>query len=169
MILAVLTRGRAGLAASTGRRVRPVWGDVRRILRVSIPAAGESLTNIVCQLWFLAVINRLGSVATAAHGVAIRCEAIAFLTVTAFSVAASTLTGQYLGADRPDLARRSALTAWALGTAVLTALGVVLFAEAGPMFSAFLGGRQPRGRRRGKGAGPASSSSPSAPAGPGDD
>jgi len=75
--------------------------------------------------------------------VAIRCEAIAFLTVTAFAVAASTLTGQYLGARRPDLAARAASTAWGLGVAVLAALGMVLYTQARPMFELFLGGRQP--------------------------
>jgi Na+-driven multidrug efflux pump len=75
--------------------------------------------------------------------VAIRCEAIAFLTVTAFSVAASTLTGQYLGARRADLAARAATTAWGLGAAVLAALGVLLYTQAAPMFELFLAGRQP--------------------------
>jgi Na+-driven multidrug efflux pump len=122
----------------------PNRADILRILRISVPAAGESLTNIICQLWFLGLINRLGATATAAHGVAIRCEAIAFLTVTAFAVAASTLTGQYLGARRPELAERAARTAWALGVVVLGGLGVVLYTQAGPMFALFLGGRQPQ-------------------------
>jgi Na+-driven multidrug efflux pump len=121
----------------------PIRADIARILRISVPAAGESLTNITCQLWFLGLINRLGATATAAHGVAIRCESIAFLTVTAFSVAASTLTGQYLGARRPDLAARAARTSWGLGVLVLSALGVLLYTQAGPMFALFLGGRQP--------------------------
>jgi Na+-driven multidrug efflux pump len=95
--------------------------------------------NSLCQLWFLGVINRLGPTATAAHGVAIRCEAVAFLTISAFSVAASTLTGQFLGARRPDLAARAARTAWGLGAAVLTALGVILALGAEPLFGLFLG------------------------------
>lgn len=143
VVLAVLTRGRAGLRLDwTG--VRPFGSEVRRILRISLPSAGESLTNIVCQLWFLSLINHLGAVATAAHGVAIRCESIAFLTVTAFSVAASTLTGQYLGAGKPALAARAARTAWVMGVVVLAAIGVLIYTQAGPMFSAFLGGRQTR-------------------------
>jgi putative MATE family efflux protein len=143
VVLALLSRGRSGLWLDW-RRMAPVRADIVRILRISVPAAGESLTNSICQLWFLGLINRLGATATAAHGVAIRCEAIAFLTVTAFSVAASTLTGQYLGARRPDLAARAARTAWGLGVVVLATLGVVLYTQAGPMFALFLGGRQPQ-------------------------
>lgn len=142
VVLALLARGRSGLRLELGGLV-PVWAEIRRILRISLPAAGESLTNISCQLWFLSLINRLGPTATAAHGVAIRCEAIAFLTVTAFAVAASTLTGQYLGAARPDLAGRAARIAWALGVLVLTALGAVVYSQAEAMFTLFTGGRQP--------------------------
>jgi putative MATE family efflux protein len=143
VVLAVLARGRSGLRI-TLRGMVPARDEILRVLRISLPAAGESLTNILCQLWFLGLINRLGAIATAAHGVAIRCEAIAFLTVTAFSVAASTLTGQYLGARCPDLADRAARTAWSLGVGVLAALGVLLYHEARPMFELFLGGHQPR-------------------------
>ncbi|MFO0909432.1 MAG: MATE family efflux transporter [Isosphaeraceae bacterium] len=74
---------------------------------------------------------------------AIRCEAIAFLTVTAFAVPAGTLTGQYLGARRPDLAGRAARISWAMGCLILAALGVLLFTQAGPMFRIFLGGGKP--------------------------
>ncbi|MDR3637508.1 MAG: MATE family efflux transporter [Isosphaeraceae bacterium] len=142
-VLVVLALGRSGLGLEW-RGFTPVWSDIHRILRVSLPAAGESLSNNLCQLWFLGLINRLGAVATAAHGVAIRCEAIAFLTITAFAVAAGTLTGQYLGAGRPDLAERAAKSAWGLGVAVLCGLGAVLYTQAEPMFHLFLGGRQPQ-------------------------
>ena len=142
-VLAILARGRSGLRIET-RGLVPSWRDARRILRISLPAAGESLTNIACQLWFLGLINRLGPTATAAHGVAIRCEALAFLTVTSFSIAAATLTGQYLGAGRPDLAARSAKTAWGIGVALLSAIGILIYTQAGAMFGLFLGGKQPQ-------------------------
>jgi putative MATE family efflux protein len=142
-VLAVLARGRSGIRLEP-RGLVPDWGRIRRILRISLPAAGESLTNTLCQLWFLGLINRLGPFATAAHGVALRCEAIAFLTVAAFSVPASTLTGQYLGACRPERAARAARTAWGMGVLVLSLLGLLLYTQAVAMFEIFLGGRQPR-------------------------
>jgi putative MATE family efflux protein len=143
VMLTLLIRGRSGLRL-TASVVRPDPQRLKRLLRISLPAAAESLTNVVCQLWFLRLINRLGAIATAAHGVAIRCEAIAFLTISAFSVASSTLTGQYLGACRPDLAARSARTAWLMGIALLSLLGVILFTQGHTMFQLFLAGRQHR-------------------------
>lgn len=140
-ILYILARGRSGLKFHLNQ-LRPRPQDIRRVLRVSVPAAGESGANTLCQLVFLTMVNRLGDLATAAHGVAIRCEAVAFLTIAAFAVAASTLTGQYLGAGRPDLATRSVRISWALGTAVLTALGLLMFLFADEMFWLFLGGQR---------------------------
>jgi len=141
VMLTLLLRGRSGLRLTWGG-LRPAQELLRRLLRISLPAAGESLTNVVCQLWFLRLINGLGAIATAAHGVAIRCEAIAFLTISAFSVASSTLMGQYLGARRPDLAGRSARTAWLMGVGFLSVLGIVLLTQGTAMFQLFLAGRQ---------------------------
>jgi putative MATE family efflux protein len=142
VVLIILARGRSGLRLDLSGMI-PRRGLSWRILRISLPAAGESLTNVACQLWFLGLINRLGATSTAAHGVAIRCEALAFLTVTAFSIAGGTLTGQYLGARRPDLASLAARTAWGMGVGVLVVLGAVLYFGADAMFAVFLGGRQP--------------------------
>lgn len=139
VVLAILARGRSGLTLTPGGMI-PRGPDVARMMRISLPAAGESLTNSGCQLWFLSLINRLGPTATAAHGVAIRCEALSFLTIGAFSVAASTLAGQYLGARRADLARRAAAIAWGLGTAVLVGIGAWLYFGAAWFFDVFLGG-----------------------------
>jgi putative MATE family efflux protein len=142
VVLGLLARGRSGLRL-TARGLVPRLEDQRRLLRVSLPAAGESGANSLCQLWFLGLINRLGPTATAAHGVAIRCEAIAFLTIQAFAVAASTLTGQYLGAHRPDLAARAARTSWRFGTLSLLGLGVLLYFGADLLFGLFLRGGRP--------------------------
>ncbi len=141
-VLAVLIRGRSGLRltrAGLWLNLAECW----RILRISLPASGESLTTIFCQLWFLGLINRLGATATAAHGVAIRCEALAFLTATAFSISARTLVGQYLGAGRPDQAARAARSAWGFGVALMVAIGILLYFAAASMLDLFLGGRQP--------------------------
>ncbi len=141
-VLMILVRGRSGLRLSWAG-AWPNLAECWRILRISLPASGESLTTIFCQLWFLGLINRLGPMATAAHGVAIRCEALAFLTATAFSIAARTLVGQYLGARRPDQAVLAGKVAWGYGVILLTLIGGLLYFGAAGMLDLFLGGRQP--------------------------
>src|SRR5439155_23214347 len=87
-VLVLLIRGRAGLRLKM-RWLRPDFSLLRRLMRISVPAGLDSLMLAVGQLFFLAVINRLsaepnGVHSVAAHGIALRCEAISFLLGTAF-------------------------------------------------------------------------------------
>src|SRR5207244_12146362 len=108
-----------------------------RLLRVSVPAAMDSLSIVAGQLWFLHIVNTLGVTAASAHGIAIGWEALGYLSGHAFGTAAMTLVGQRLGARRPDVATRSGWTAFALGCAMMSAMGVLFFALAPTMFWVF--------------------------------
>jgi putative MATE family efflux protein len=135
-VLIVLARGRAGLRLHL-RQLWPDWGLQWRLLRVSVPAGTDSMSVGVCQLWFLTLVNDLGDVAAAAHGIALRWEAPGYQSGLAFGTAAMALVGQNLGAGRPDRAARSGWTAFALGVGVMTLMGVIFFAFAAPMFRLF--------------------------------
>ena len=78
---------------------------------MSIPASVDSLSIGLCQLWFLSLVNDLGKVAAAAHGIVIRCEGLGYMSGQAFAVAASALVGQNLGARRPGAAAHAAWVA----------------------------------------------------------
>ncbi|MCS7236853.1 MAG: MATE family efflux transporter [Thermoguttaceae bacterium] len=125
VLVILLWRGRRGLYLP-GRHFtwdpRLAW----RILRVGIPGGADNLAVIGCQLWFLALINCLGSVATAAHGVALSIESLAFLPGIAIQAAASTLAGQLLGARRPEDAIRAVSTARNLGCLIMGGGGLLL-------------------------------------------
>jgi Na+-driven multidrug efflux pump len=112
-------------------------------VRISLPTVGETATGITGQLWYLSIINRLGAVSTAAHGVAIKCESIAYLMVGGFAAPAGILAGQYLGANRPELAKRAANMCLLLGNILLAFMGVTLFFLDEEMFQLFLGSGKP--------------------------
>lgn len=135
-VLAVLARGRFGLKLDP-HLFRPRLDLMRRLLRVSIPAGLDSLSVVVGQFWFLAIVNQLGEVAGSAHGIAIGWEALGFLSGAAFGTAAMTLVGQNLGAGRPDLAARSGWLAFGLGCGVMSFMGLVFFTLAPWMFLVF--------------------------------
>ncbi len=101
VLLAVLLRGRGEFRVHLAD-LRPDWSLIRRILWVGVPGGIDVLVLMVCQMGFLAMINHLGPLATAAHGVAIRIESLAYLPGSAFQLAAATLAGQYLGAGDPQ-------------------------------------------------------------------
>jgi putative MATE family efflux protein len=135
-VLAVLARGRAGLRLSL-RGLVPDGALLRRLLRVSVPAGIDSLSGVLCQLWFLSIINRLGAAAGGAHGIALRLEALAYLSGGAFGTAAMALVGQNLGARRPDRAARCGWLAFGLGCLVMCIMGLLFYALADEMFALF--------------------------------
>ena len=135
-VLGVLLRGRAGLALRA-RFLRPRPDLLRRLLRVSVPAAGDSLSMQAGYLWFVAVVNGLGDVAAAAHGIALIWEALAYQPGSAFGTAAISLVGQHLGAGQPRRAARSGWLAFAFGAGLMSVMGVLFFALATPMFFLF--------------------------------
>lgn len=135
-VLAILARGRSGLKLHLANLV-PNWALIYRLLRVSVPAGIDSLSVGVCQLWFLALVNELGDVPAAAHGVALLWEALGYLAGGAFGTAAMTLVGQNLGAGSPERAEKAGWTAFALGCGLMMLMGVLFFTLAGPMFRLF--------------------------------
>jgi putative MATE family efflux protein len=135
-VLLVLCRGRAGMRLRLSLFI-PDLALIRRLLRISVPAAADSISASLGQLWFLSVVNSLGNTAGSAHGIALTWEALAFLLGAAFGTASMTLVGQNLGAQRPQQARRSGWIAFGLGCAVMTGMGLIFFLLARPMFYAF--------------------------------
>jgi putative MATE family efflux protein len=135
-VLGVLLHGRAGLRLEV-RLLRPRIELMRRLLRVSVPAAVDHLSMAVGYMWFLAIVNRLGDVASAAHGVALTWESLGFQSGSAFGTAAVTVVGQSLGAGRPDRAARGGWTAFALGAGMMSMMGVLMVTLATPMFRLF--------------------------------
>lgn len=81
--------------------------QISRILRVGLPGGTDMMATVFCHLWFVGIINSLGTLAAAAHGLAIRVEAIAYAPGAAFQVAAATLAGQFLGAQMPQRAAKA--------------------------------------------------------------
>lgn len=135
-LLWLLSRGRSGLRLRWGA-LRPDLPLIRRLLRVSVPAAVDSLSVAACQFWFLSVVNHLGPTAAAAHGIALQWEALAYLAGGAFGTAAMALVGQNLGARQPRHAARAAWIAFALGGALMCLMGLLFALLAEPMFRLF--------------------------------
>jgi putative MATE family efflux protein len=135
-VLALLLRGRAGLSLHAAL-LWPNFDLLRRLLRVSVPAAADSLSVAAAQLWFVSIVNGLSDAASGAHGIALGWEALGYLSGAAFGTAAMTLVGQNLGARRPARAAQSGWTAFALGGAVMSLMGAVFFVLASPMFRLF--------------------------------
>jgi MATE family, multidrug efflux pump len=135
-VLAVLARGRYGLILRP-RLMLPDFRLIYRLLRISVPACVDTLSIGLFQLWFLTLVTALGDVAAAAHGTAIRCEGMGYLSGQAFATAAAALVGQNLGARKPQAAAHAAWVALGLGCVTMTIMGVLFFIFAPDLFRVF--------------------------------
>lgn len=138
LIFAMLYRGQAGLRWQR-RLLRPDGRMQWRILRVGVPGGADSIATVGIHMWFLAIINSLGVLPAAAHGLAVRIEALTYLPGVAFLVAASTMTGQCLGAKQPARAVRCALLCLAWGGGIMGISSASMYIWADPLTRVFLG------------------------------
>ena len=139
-LLVVLLRG-AGPAKLRlgGATTRERWDwrpDLRlclRILRIGVPSMGEQLSRSLGMLLFAEVVISLGTTVFAAQRITFNIISLSFLPGFGFSIAATALTGQAMGAGRPERAQRA--TWFAVRSAALWqgAMGV-LFLVAAPLF-----------------------------------
>jgi len=115
------------------------WGWVKRVLNIGLPAAAQNVSRVLSMMAFTGVLARSGeaTAAVAALTIGLTSESIAFMPGFAFSMAASTLTGQNLGAGDPDRAERAALAAFWQGLAVMCVMGAVFFVFAVPFTRIF--------------------------------
>lgn len=107
----------------------------RSICRVSLPAAFERLIMRTGQLVYCGMIIQVGTTAYASHIVAGTIETISYLPGMGFGVAAATLVGQALGAEKPETAKRLGLSANRMATLFMVCLGIIFF-----IFAPFLAG-----------------------------
>lgn len=80
-----------------------------RLARVGLPGIGERLLMSSAGVLYVRMIAVLGTTAYAAHQIGGNAELISVMPGFAFGVAATTLVGQHLGAERPDLAKHDAV------------------------------------------------------------
>ncbi len=127
--IAVLTRGCGGIRLHY-HRLRPHPHTMRRILRVGAPNLVESVVGMwIANFLILMIVGRLTTRgAIGAHMIAIRIESVSFLSGFALSIAAATLTGQYLGLGDPRRAKQAAMLCWAVAAGIMSLFGVAFVA-----------------------------------------
>lgn len=118
-------------------RLRLEW--VWRILRIGIPASIQAVIRTLSMMTFSGVLARTAEheAAIAAMQIGIRAESIAFMPGFGYSVAASTLVGQCLGARDPKRAERCAWAATWQGITVMSVMATLFFLFATPYVRIF--------------------------------
>lgn len=101
---------------------------VATLLRIGWPAALDMMAINVAFLSIVGMLGRVDEVAVAAHGVGLRIQALAFVPGLSIGQVASAMVGQALGARLPDRVKLVTRASIVLNVAVMSTLGLVLFA-----------------------------------------
>lgn len=101
------------------------------MLKLGFPAALQVAARSLAALTLLKVITYLPNtdsvVGQSAFFVGLMAESLAFMPALAFSIAASTMVGQNLGARRPDQAHQGALFCLLFSELIMWSMGSLLF------------------------------------------
>ena len=100
---------------------------VGRIFKISIPAMLERICMSGANVVISRSIASLGTISIAANTVYVTAESISFMPGFSFAAACTTLVGQSLGAEKPELAERYMRTCVRASIVVMTVAGLGLF------------------------------------------
>jgi putative MATE family efflux protein len=106
----------------------------RKLVRIGFPAALEQLVVQGGFIAFTTLIARYyGTRPLAAYGIGVQILSASFVIGFGFSIAASTLVGQHLGAGSPERAVQSGWRATALAVSAMSVLAVIIVVLARPI------------------------------------
>lgn len=100
---------------------------LRRGLRIGVPLAVERMIMSGAQVMVTRIVAPLGTIAIAANSFGVTAESLCYMPGYGIASAATTLTGQSIGANRKDLARRLGVLTTALGMLVMTLSGALMY------------------------------------------
>jgi MATE family multidrug resistance protein len=91
------------------------WELIKRLLRFGVPGALPLLVEAGAFTLLIRQVSAIGTSEAAATSLAFNVNAVAFVPLIGLSIAVSTLVGQKLGENRPNLAARAVWTALTMG------------------------------------------------------
>ncbi|MBX3412937.1 MAG: MATE family efflux transporter [Pirellulales bacterium] len=114
------------------RREFGTWSGARfdrelfgRLLKFGFPSGFQMLIDVIAFTFFIMLVGRLGHLELIVANVAFNINMLAFVPMLGAGIAVTTLVGQRLGENRPDLAARSAWSAAALSTGYMATISMV--------------------------------------------
>ena len=134
--IAVMIRGVRGLRIRV-RQMRPDPVYLRRLLDIGVPASIEGTGRALSVNLLLIVVGMFPTTVVAAYGIGVRIFSVIFLPAIAVARGVETMTGQNIGAEKPDRAGSAADFAATVTFLVLSGLGVVAFVFTQPVVAVF--------------------------------
>lgn len=136
LLLGALWQGRNNVSIRGGASWLPDWSVARQLLKIGVPAAVEQVLMSSAFLVMTTVVSHLGTLTLAAQRVAMNAMSLSFLPGLGFSIAATALVGQSVGAKRPAEGQAAARIATRWAMIWMGSLGVIFLIFA-PQIMAF--------------------------------
>ncbi|MCL4541493.1 MAG: MATE family efflux transporter [Chloroflexi bacterium] len=137
ILLILLFRKKTAACIRGAHGWKPRWRLIRTLLQIGLPAMGEQLVINVGFLIYGFMVITLGTEVYAAQRITLNATQISFLPAFGFAVAATALTGQFIGARRPELARKASYYSMAMSVAWMSFAGLMLIVFAQPIMLIF--------------------------------
>ncbi|WP_336023381.1 MATE family efflux transporter [Halobellus salinisoli] len=118
-------------------QMRPNFGYLRKLVDIGLPASVEVTGRALSVNLLLIVVGMFPTTVVAAFGIGVRVFSVIFLPAIAVARGVETMTGQNIGAGKPDRAGTAADFAAKTMFVVLTVLGVVAIFAAEPIIAVF--------------------------------
>ncbi len=129
----LLLRGHQGISIAGRDGWLPNYFHLKRLADISLPSMGESLLRSGGQILFVVIVFMLGTAVAASHQIAQNAVFLSMFPGFGFSMAATALVGQSLGARNPARAKAAAMTATRACVVWMSAMGVLFFVFAEPI------------------------------------
>lgn len=99
------------------------WPDVRTVLGIGIPTAGENIFMQLGQIMLTSLVVSFGTVALAAHQQGMTAESLSYMPAVGFGISATAFVGQSIGAGSLRQAERYVreLAKWSIILTAITA------------------------------------------------
>ena len=93
-----------------------------RLMRFGVPSGAQFMLDVLGFAFFIAFVGRINLVSFTATSIAFQINTLAFMPMLGFSTAVSTLVGQALGRNKPEIAQRSTWSATYITIAYMTTI-----------------------------------------------
>ncbi|QLH84644.1 MATE family efflux transporter [Halosimplex pelagicum] len=139
--LAIMFRGERGVQIHL-RDMVPDLSYLPRLVRIGLPASVEGMGRALSMNLLLFVVATFPDPVVSAYGIGTRVFSVIVLPAIAVARGVETMTGQNMGADKPERAEAAANLAAKVLFGILTLAGVAVFLAPEPIVSVFVGADQ---------------------------
>ena len=135
--LILYRRGRLIIIPRFGRTLRNRCETIIKLFRIGIPAGFDMGMWAISSLFIAPIVLHFGADGYSAYQIGYRAESIAYMPAIGFGVAATTLSGQFLGAGQRKNAIRAIMVSTRLVLVFMSFIGLIMILLPSPIARIF--------------------------------